>query len=80
MVIWYVSSTTVVMFSLSGATNFKYIRNFKDRRGGCDKSRGVYCVLDGRMEEVMAYVFTEEIHKRPLAKLTQDVAKQLGII
>lgn len=40
------------MFSLSGATKFKYIPNYKDMRGGYDKLRGVVCTLDGRMEEV----------------------------
>ena len=34
------------MFSLSGATKFKYIPNYKDMRGGYDKLRGVVCDLD----------------------------------
>ena len=29
------------MFSLSGATKFKYIPNYRDMRGGYDKLRGV---------------------------------------
>ena len=40
------------MFSLSGATKFKYIPNYKDMRGGYDKLRGVVSALDGRMEEL----------------------------
>ncbi len=44
------------MFSLSGATKFKYIPNYRDMRGGYDKLRGVVCTLDGSMEEGTAYV------------------------
>ena len=51
------------MFSLSGATKFKYIPNYKDMRGGYDKLRGVVCSLDGRMEEGTAYVFTSRNQK-----------------
>lgn len=51
------------MFSLSGATKFKYIPNYKDMRGGYDKLRGVVCALDGRMEEGTAYVFTSRNQK-----------------
>ncbi len=51
------------MFSLSGATKFKYIPNYKDMRGGYDKLRGVVCTLDGRMEEGTAYVFTSRNQK-----------------
>ena len=31
------------MFSLSGATKFKYIPNYRDMRGGYDKLSGVVC-------------------------------------
>ena len=51
------------MFSLSGATKFKYIPNYKDMRGGYDKLRGVVCSLVGRMEEGTAYVFTSRNQK-----------------
>ena len=51
------------MFSLSGATKFKYIPNYKDMRGGYDKLRGVVSALDGRMEEGTAYVFTSRNQK-----------------
>ena len=51
------------MFSLSGATKFKYIPNYKDMRGGYDKLRGVVCTLDGSMEEGTAYVFTSRNQK-----------------
>ena len=51
------------MFSLSGATRFKSIPNYKDMRGGYDKLRGVVCTLDGRMEEGTAYVFTSRNQK-----------------
>ena len=51
------------MFSLSGATKFKYIPNYKDMRGGYDKLRGVVSALDGRMEEGTAYVFTSKNQK-----------------
>ena len=51
------------MFSLNGATKFKYIPNYKDMRGGYDKLRGVVYALDGRMEEGTAYVFTSRSQK-----------------
>ena len=51
------------MFSLSGATKFKYIPNYRDMRGGYDKLRGVVCTLDGSMEEGTAYVFTSRNQK-----------------
>lgn len=51
------------MFSLSGATRFKYIPNYKDMRGGYDKLSGVVRTLDGRMEEGTAYVFTSRNQK-----------------
>jgi len=51
------------MFSLSGATKFKYIPNYKDMRGGYDKLRGVVCTFDGSMEEGTAYVFTSRNQK-----------------
>ncbi len=51
------------MFSLSGATKFKYIPNYKDMRGGYDKLCGVVRRLDGRMEEGTAYVFTSRNQK-----------------
>ncbi len=51
------------MFSLSGATRFKYIPNYKDMRGGYDKLCGVVRTLDGMMEEGTAYVFTSRNQK-----------------
>ena len=51
------------MFSLSGATRFKYIPNYKDMRGGYDKLHGVVCALSGKQEEGTAYVFTSRNQK-----------------
>ena len=51
------------MFSLSGATKFKYIPNYKDMRGGYDKLHGVVCSLGGEQEEGTAYVFTSRNQK-----------------
>ena len=56
------------MFSLSGATKFKYIPNYKDMRGGYDKLHGVVCSLGGEQEEGTAYVFTSRNQK--LVKLS----------
>ena len=39
------------MFSLTGATKYKYILNYKDMRGGYDKLCGVVRTLTGKMEE-----------------------------
>ena len=44
------------MFSLTGATRYKYIPNYKDMRGGYDKLCGVVRTLTGKMEEGTAYV------------------------
>ena len=51
------------MFSLTGATKFKYIPNYKDMRGGYDKLHGVVCSLGGKQEEGTAYVFTSRNQK-----------------
>ena len=51
------------MFSLTGATRYKYIPNYKDMRGGYDKLCGVVRTLTGRMEEGTAYVFTSKDQK-----------------
>ena len=51
------------MFSITGATRFKYIPNYKDMRGGYDKLHGVVCSLDGKQEEDTAYVFTSRNQK-----------------
>lgn len=51
------------MFSITGATKFKYIPNYKDLRGGYDKLHGVVCSLAGRQEEGTAYVFTSKNQK-----------------
>jgi hypothetical protein len=51
------------MFSLTGATKFKYIPNYKDMRGGYDKLHGVVCSLGGKQEEGIAYVFTSRNQK-----------------
>ncbi|MBO5615101.1 MAG: IS66 family insertion sequence element accessory protein TnpB [Prevotella sp.] len=51
------------MFSLTGATRFKYIPNYKDMRGGYDKLCGVVRTLTGKMEEGTAYVFTSKDQK-----------------
>ena len=51
------------MFSISGATRFKYIPNYKDMRGGYDKLHGVVCSLAGSQEEGTAYVFTSRNQK-----------------
>ena len=51
------------MFSLTGATKYKYIPNYKDMRGGYDKLSGVVCTLTGKMEEGTAYVFTSKDQK-----------------
>ena len=51
------------MFSLTGATRFKYIPNYKDMRGGYDKLCGVVRALAGMMEESTAYVFTSRDQK-----------------
>ncbi len=39
------------MFSLTGATRFKYIPNYKDMRGGYDKLCGVLRTLGEEPEE-----------------------------
>ena len=51
------------MFSLTGATKYKYIPNYKDMRGGYDKLCGVVHTLEGEMEEGTAYVFTSKDQK-----------------
>ena len=51
------------MFSLTGATMFRYIPGYKDMRGGYDKLCGVARSLDGGMEEGVAYVFTSRNQK-----------------
>lgn len=51
------------MFSLTGATMFLYIPNYKDMRGGYDKLCGVVRSLVGEMEEGTAYVFTSRNQK-----------------
>lgn len=51
------------MFSLTGATKYKYIPNYKDMRGGYDKLCGVVRTLAGKMEEGTAYVFTSKDQK-----------------
>jgi hypothetical protein len=51
------------MFSLTGATRYKYIPNYKDMRGGYDKLCGVVRTLTGKMEEGTAYVFTSKDQK-----------------
>ena len=43
------------MFSLTGATRFRYIPNYKDMRGGYDKLCGGVRTLIGKMEESTAY-------------------------
>ena len=43
------------MFSLTGATRFKYIPNYKDMRGGYDKLCGVLRTLGEEPEEGTAY-------------------------
>ena len=63
------------MFSLNGATKFKYIPNYKDMRGGYDKLRGVVYALDGRMEEGTAYVFTSRSQK--LVKIMIPILNEL---
>ena len=51
------------MFSLTGATKYKYIPNYKDMRGGYNKLCGVVHTLEGGMEEGTAYVFTSKDQK-----------------
>jgi hypothetical protein len=51
------------MFSLTGATRFKYIPNYKDMRGGYDKLCGVLRTLGEEPEEGTAYVFTSRDQK-----------------
>ena len=51
------------MFSLTGATRYKYIPNYKDMRGGYDKLCGVVRTLSDTMEEGTAYVFTSKDQK-----------------
>lgn len=51
------------MFSLTGATKFKYIPNYKDLRGGYDKLCGVVRSLGGELEDGVAYVFTSRDQK-----------------
>lgn len=51
------------MFSLTGATKYRYIPNYKDMRGGYDKLSGVVRTLTGRMEEGTAYIFTSKDQK-----------------
>ena len=74
------------MFSLTGATKFKYIPSYKDMRGGYDKLHGVVCSLGGKQEEGTAYVFTSRNQK--LVKIichgnaspVRDAAGTRGII
>lgn len=51
------------MFSLTGATRFKYIPHYKDMRGGYDKLCGVLRALGEGPEEGTAYVFTSRDQK-----------------
>lgn len=51
------------MFSLTGATKYKYIPNYKDMRGGYDKLCGVIRSLGEEMEEGTAYVFSSKDQK-----------------
>jgi hypothetical protein len=51
------------MFSITGATKFKFIPNYRDMRGGYDKLHGVVCSLAGSQEEGTAYVFTSRNQK-----------------
>lgn len=51
------------MFSLTGATKFKYIPNYKDMRGGYDKLCGVIRSLGEEPEDGTAYVFTSRDQK-----------------
>ena len=51
------------MFSITGATKFKFIPNYRDMRGGYDKLHGVVCSLAGHQEEGTAYVFTSRNQK-----------------
>lgn len=51
------------MFSLTGATRYKYIPKFKDMRGGYDKLRGVLISLGEDLDDSTAYVFTSKDQK-----------------
>ena len=59
------------MFSLTGATKFMFIPNYKDMRGEYDKLHSVVCFLVGRQEEGTAYLFTSRNHK--LVKMIRHV-------
>ena len=51
------------MFSITGATKFMFIPNYKDMRGGYGKLHSVVCSLTGIQEEGTAYVFTSRNQK-----------------
>ncbi len=60
------------MFSLTGATRYKYIPNYKDMRGGCDKLCGVVRTLTGKMEE-------GEVFARDIAEREQDEGERKNL-
>ena len=64
------------MFSLTGATKFKYIPNYKDMRGGYDKLCGVIRSLGEEPEEGTAYVFTSKDQK--LRRIQQREGRRGG--
>ena len=51
------------MFSLTGATRYKYVPNYQDMRGGYDKLCSVLRSLGENPEDGTAYVFTSRDQK-----------------
>lgn len=51
------------MFSMTGATKYKYIPNYNDMRGGYDKLCGVVRSLGENPEDGTAYVFVSKDQK-----------------
>lgn len=51
------------MFSLTGATRYKYVPNYQDMRGGYDKLCSVVRSFGSDPEDGTAYVFTSKDQK-----------------
>lgn len=51
------------MFSLTGATKYKYVPNYQDMRGGYDKLCSVVRSFGSDPEDGTAYVFTSKDQK-----------------
>ena len=59
----FCTKTSAVMFSLTGATKYKYVPNYQDMRGGYDKLCSVVRSFGSDPEDGTAYVFTSKDQK-----------------